>query len=449
MGQKEMRQKEMRPKKMLKASSSALLLAGASGLLAACFFPYFSGESASAGEWQLAVSSEDSWRVMDGENGTDASQNATGPGFAANKEILPITLGVSYYEEQWALENRGNLRRTLRYYESGRTNEDGSRERGSWKEWVDQGVAGIDIGVGPAWDFYEASQARRPVTVAVIDSGIDTSHPDLAGSIWVNTDEIPGYGIDNDGNGYVDDVNGWNFYNGNADVSAAGEEEHGTHGAGTIAAAWDGQGITGIADGNWVKIMVLKVINTQDGQGISEHVKAAIRYAQENGADICNMSMGTTTYDPELEAMIAESPMLFVIAAGNGDETGMGLNLEENPIYPAAYTSENILSVANLMFDGELEESSNYGPVSVDIAAPGTHILSTVPGGYAYLSGTSMSAPEVAGAAALLYSCRLDLDLTGVRNAILASAAPLESLSGKVSAGGMLDVGAAMTYGLR
>ena len=100
------------------------------------------------------------------------------------------------------------------------------------------------------------------------------------------------------------------------------------------------------------------------------------------------------------------------------------------------------------MFDGSLEDSSNYGAASVDIAAPGTHILSTIPGGYGYLSGTSMSAPMVSGAAALIYSCRTDLDLAGVRNAILETATPLEDLAGRVSAGGMLDVGAAVNYGL-
>ena len=315
------------------------------------------------------------------------------------------------------------MQRVMRFYESGSTGADGTWVPGGWREWVEQGVSGIDIGAWPAWNFYEQSGNRRQVTVAIIDSGVDVTHPDLQNSIWVNEDEMPGDGVDNDGNGYIDDVNGWNFYNDNGDVSAASGEEHGTHGAGTIAAAWD-------------------------GQGISDNVKEAIRYAEANGADICNMSMGTSSYDPELEEMIRNSSMLFVVASGNGDWTGRGVNLDETPVYPAAYSSENIISVGNLMFDGSLEDSSNYGAASVDIAAPGTHILSTIPGGYGYLSGTSMSAPMVSGAAALIYSCRTDLDLAGVRNAILETAAPLEDLAGRVSTGGMLDVGAAVNYGL-
>ena len=387
--------------------AAALLLAGAAGVFA-YFSPYIQEEP-----WKLAAN--DSVNAI--ENGPGGS------GTAAGGETLPALEGISYYDDQWALENKGNMQRVMRFYESGSTGADGTWVPGGWREWVEQGVSGIDIGAWPAWNFYEQSGNRRQVTVAIIDSGVDVTHPDLQNSIWVNEDEMPGDGVDNDGNGYIDDVNGWNFYNDNGDVSAASGEEHGTHGAGTIAAAWD-------------------------GQGISDNVKEAIRYAEANGADICNMSMGTSSYDPELEEMIRNSSMLFVVASGNGDWTGRGVNLDETPVYPAAYSSENIISVGNLMFDGSLEDSSNYGAASVDIAAPGTHILSTIPGGYGYLSGTSMSAPMVSGAAALIYSCRTDLDLAGVRNAILETAAPLEDLAGRVSTGGMLDVGVAVNYGL-
>lgn len=111
-------------------------------------------------------------------------------------------------------------------------------------------------------------------------------------------------------------------------------------------------------------------------------------------------------YDEELDAMMWDSSMLFVVSAGNGDYWGRGYDIDAYPVYPAAYSSDNIISVANLMFDGSLEESSNYGGTAVDIAAPGTYILSTVPGGYGFMSGTSMAAPMVTGAAALIYSCR-------------------------------------------
>ena len=117
-----------------------------------------------------------------------------------------------------------------------------------------------------------------------------------------------------------------------------------------------------------------------------------------------------------------------------------------SPVFPASYQADNLISVANLMFDGTLEESSNYGMFSVDLAAPGTYILSAVPGGYGFMSGTSMSAPMVTGTAALIYSCRTDLSLMDVKQAILSTARPLDGLSGMVGTGGMLDAGAAIQY---
>ena len=316
------------------------------------------------------------------------------------------------------------------------------------REVVTDSVNGIDINAEPAWTYYEQTPSRRTVTVALIDTGVDITHSDLAGSIWINEDEIPGDGIDNDGNGYVDDVNGWNFYSNNNQVFLGDEDDHGTHGAGTIAGAWDGQGITGIADGNYVKIMVLKALGSENGQGMAQSVKDAIRYAQANGADICNLSMGTASYDPEMEALMQNSDMLFVVSAGNGDNWGNGYNIDYWPVFPAAYEGDNIIAVGNLMFNGELDESSNFGLFSVDIAAPGTYILSTTPGGYGFMSGTSMAAPMVTGVAALVYSCRTDLSLADVRQAILSSARPMESLTGKVSSGGILDAYGAITYGL-
>lgn len=119
--------------------------------------------------------------------------------------------------------------------------------------------------------------------------------------------------------------------------------------------------------------MVLKALGSENGRGSSDYVKQVIRYAQENGADICNLSMGTSVYDEELDSMIRNSSMLFIFSAGNGNEQGQGYDIDVNPVYPASYTSDNIITVGNLMFDGSLEESSNYGAVSVDIAAPGTY----------------------------------------------------------------------------
>lgn len=370
------------------------------------------------------------------------------------EEVLPPASGNSYYEYQWALKNDGRLQRVTSVYRSGQDGEgqgpgvsqpDGDGGT-SWQKVTDS-VAGVDIRAEEAWNVYEQTSHRRPVTVAIIDTGVDIGHEELAGSLWVNEDEIPGDGIDNDNNGFADDINGWNFYSGNSQVYTGPEDDHGTHGAGIIAAAWDGQGVTGIADSGYVKLMILKVLGSQDGTGVSSNVKRAIRYAQDNGADICNLSIGSLSYDEEMRVLIQNSPMLFVISAGNGDTTGTGYDIDTVPMYPASFPEKNIIAVGNLMFDGNLDESSNYGAVSVDLAAPGTHILSTIPGGYAFMTGTSMAAPMVTGAAALVYSCRTDLSLMEVREALVSSARRLESLEGKVASGGMLDVYGAITYG--
>ncbi len=404
--------------------------------------------------------------------------------YGYREDTLPPAAGNSYYQYQWGLKNDGSLQRIISPRNPRESGTD-QTESHMWDEAPGQGgassgdngdghvpasgdqaqgpgtllpeteaaqritdsVPGIDINIEAAWNIYEQTPERRSVTVAVIDTGVDIGHEELRGSIWLNEDEIPGDGIDNDGNGYIDDVNGWNFYSDSSQVFAGGEDDHGTHGAGTIAAAWDGQGITGIADSRYVKIMVLKVLGSQEGKGISTNVKRAVRYAQDNGADICNLSIGTTTYDEELRNMIRSSPMLFVVSAGNGESADAGYDIDAVPMYPASYPEDNIITVGNLMFDGSLDESSNYGAVSVDIAAPGTHVLGAVPGGYAFMTGTSMAAPMVSGTAAFVYSCRTDLNLLQVREAILRSARYSQQLEGKISTSGMLDAMGAITFG--
>lgn len=308
---------------------------------------------------------------------------------------------------------------------------------------------GIDINVLPAWNLYDQSEEeRRQVVVAVIDTGIDINHPDLKDSIWVNEDEIPGDGIDNDGNGFIDDVNGWNFFHEVNQVYVGKEDDHGTHAAGTIAASRGKTGIAGIADNKYVKIMPVKALGTAYGLGEEEAVINAIHYAEANGASICNLSFGTTQYYPRLEQTMRDSKMLFIVAAGNGDSRGKGIDIDTNPDYPSGFDLDNVISVANLMFDGNLEESSNYGVKNVDIAAPGTYIVScTTNGSYGFMTGTSMAAPMVTGAAAFLYSYRTDISLQDVKPILISTARKLEGLEGKILSGGMLDVYAAITYG--
>lgn len=349
-----------------------------------------------------------------------------------------------YVAYQWALENAGDLK----LVPSSASALHGLGQRGTGNSSGDgvlRAVAGIDINIAPAWEKYEKCGNKKPVIVALIDTGVDFTHPELSGAIWVNEGDIAGDGIDNDGNGYVDDTYGWNFYDNSPQVFTGPDEHHGTHSAGTIAAARNGVGTVGICDPSYVKVMVIKTLGTATGIGTAGNVTKAIRYAQANGADICNLSFGTTKYSEELYQAMKNSGMLFVVAAGNGDASGLGYDIDTRPVYPASFDLENIISVANLQFDGRLDAASNYGMASVDLAAPGNYILSTAPGGgYDYMSGTSMAAPMVSGAAALLTSFAPELTPEEIRACILNSARPLTALQGKMATGGMLDVGAAM-----
>lgn len=300
-------------------------------------------------------------------------------------------------------------------------------------------MAGVDIGAQEAWSIY--GNGSRDVVVSLIDTGIDTSHPDLQGSFWVNADEIPGNGIDDDGNGYIDDTNGWNFYANNNQLYAGTEDSHGTHAAGTIAAqSGNGIGISGIARAGRVKVMVLKALGGNSGLGSSLSVIQAIRYAEANGATICNLSLGTLSNDPALYETIAKSSMLFVAASGNN-----GMDTDVTPCYPASYNLDNVISVGNLTSNGMLHTTSNYGVVSVDLAAPGTYILSTVPGSYGFMSGTSMAAPMVTAAAAMVYTYYDTSSPADVKRTLLSTTAPLPALQGKTATGGMLDLAAALS----
>lgn len=330
---------------------------------------------------------------------------------------------------------------------SGRGNMPGGRMN-PFSNWfhslsnkVTTAVAGVDVDAKDAWSVF--TKTGREVIVAIIDTGFDYTHEDLAASVWTNEKETPGDGVDNDGNGYIDDVYGWDFYNNKAyvyDSKNSSEYDHGTHCAGTIAAAVNNTGIAGIASDANVKIMSIKALGGRDGSGTTESVIDAIKYAESMGAEICNLSFGTSTYDANLESAIKDSNMLFVCAAGNGDDRGVGEDTDTTPLYPASFDLDNIISVANLKCDGSLETSSNYGTSSVDLAAPGTYILSTTAGNdYEYLSGTSMAAPMVTAVAAMVYSYYDDITVLQARQVVLATTESLSSLTGKVATGGMVN----------
>lgn len=396
---------------------------------------------------------------------TAAAPLSSGPGasfqtFAVGPGLINLSPGDHYATYQWGLKNDGEFEmieifKRFQFVDDFYQSKNGDSSiripnpvgPDSMEMRKTMAQKGVDINILPAWELYESAENKRDVIVAVIDTGIDVTHPDLADSMWVNSGEIPGDGIDNDNNGYVDDVYGWNFYGGNNILYNGKEDTHGTHAAGTIAASRDNGGIVGIGDNRHIKVMSLKALGGSEGSGSPEDVIAAIRYAEANGASICNLSFGSGEYSEELAQTMADSSMLFVVAAGNGDELGIGFNIDTSPVYPASFPSANIISVANMMFDGALDTSSNFGTRDVDIAAPGSYILSTAPeNGYAFMSGTSMAAPMVTGVAAMLYSYRTDFTLTDVKNVLLASARKSDLLSGRVTCGGMLDAYAAFVY---
>ncbi|MBR5180473.1 MAG: S8 family serine peptidase [Lachnospiraceae bacterium] len=371
----------------------------------------------------------------------------------------------TYKSSQWALENDGSFTdksglNNSDYYGTGPWDgyPGGNWGRGWYwgfgsKGWsaIEQSsaVEDIDINMDEAREIYSSKSSAKEVVVALIDTGVDYTHEDLADSIWVNEDEIPNNGIDDDKNGFIDDVYGWNFYDNSNKVYTGSSDEHGTHCAGTIAAKTDnGVGIASVTGGTNVKVMVLKALGGSEGTGETISIIQAIRYAEANGASIVNLSLGSYYSDELLYNTIASSSMLFVVASGNGDYyTGRGSNNDTTPCYPASYDLDNIISVANISYDGTLDSSSNYGARSVDLAAPGTSIISTVPGNkYEYLTGTSMSAPFVTAAAALVYSYYENITLSDVKEILLNSVKKLDSLSGKTVSGGMLDVSAALSY---
>ncbi len=298
------------------------------------------------------------------------------------------------------------------------------------------GTPDADIDAPQAWDIQTGSSN---VVIAVIDTGVDYNHVDLAANMWTNPGEIPGNGFDDDGNGYVDDVFGYDFYNDDGDPMD--DNSHGTHCSGTIAAVGNnGVGVVGV---NWTaRIMALKFLSSIGSGSLSDAV-IAIEYAiaaKQNSVPMVAMSnsWGSGDYSEALEdAIVAanNAGILFIAAAGNNAR-----NIDGIPFYPASYDVPNIISVAATDHNDNLANFSNYGPVSVDLAAPGVNILSAVPGGiYGYKSGTSMATPHVAGVAGLIKAQFPGLTYMEIKNRILISVDFKDNLAGKMLAEGRLN----------
>ncbi len=352
-------------------------------------------------------------------------------------------------------------------------------------------LVGADANVWQAWQL---CKGNSDVIVAVIDQGVKPDHEDLAANMWVNPGEIPGNGIDDDGNGYVDDVCGYNFIAGSGTITTSSTLSHGTHVAGTIAAVNNnGLGVNGIAGGSGigdgVRIMSLQCLGSSDsgdsGAGLGGSVRA-MKYAADNGAVICQNSWGYTskvswnTWTRNTYGALRRAMDYFVKYAGvdeNGNQSGpmkggliifaAGNEAVDYPCYPAA--DDAVVSVASYAYSGNAAIYTNYG-TWIDISAPGGDtyvdsnyggVYSTIVGedggsSYGYMQGTSMACPHVSGACALAVSYyygsekRKGLTPEALKAALLSSAAPFRgSLSsayvGKMGAG-MLDTGALLRY---
>jgi subtilisin family serine protease len=319
------------------------------------------------------------------------------------------------FRSQWALHNTGQL----------------------------GGSPDADIDAPEAW---ESATPLSPVVVAVIDTGVDHTHPDLINRMWTNPDEIPGNGRDDDHNGYVDDMHGINTITRSGDP--VDDNGHGTHCAGIIAAERDNDGIGIAGVGEDVQIMALKFLDAS-GSGSTSDAIEAINYAvaeKKKGSPVrvISASWGNLFYSRTLYKAIFTArshDILFVTAAGN-----YGRLNDIHPFYPASYPQDNIIAVAATDDTDHLAPFSSYGSRTVDLAAPGVSIISTVNGGgYAMFSGTSMAAPHVAGVAALLFGQEPEASFLDVKKRILSGVDRVPSLGPKVASGGRLNAYGALT----
>lgn len=299
------------------------------------------------------------------------------------------------------------------------------------------GTVDADIDAPEAWDIFTGS----PNTiVAVIDTGVERTHADLSAQTWTNPGEIAGNGVDDDGNGYVDDVYGYDFYNN--DNNPIDDHGHGTHTAGTIGASGNNTiGVTGV---NWqVKIAALKFLGS-NGSGSTSDAVLAVDYCVTEGIKVSNNSWGGGGFDQSLfDAIQAAQSIghIFVAAAGNGGPDQIGDNNDAIPHYPSSYNLPNLIAVAATDRFDNRSGFSNYGATSVDLGAPGTDIGSTyINGQYVYSSGTSMATPHVTGAVALLMGYRTDFTWQQVRDTIFNTVRPTSAMNGITVTGGVLNL---------
>ncbi len=372
---------------------------------------------------------------------SDPNVESISPDWILKADLVPNDLD----EQLWGLKNTGQQAQKWGEYV----------ENVGYDKFFEAGTSGTDISAIEAWDIKTDSSN---VIVAVIDTGIDYNHEDLSNNMWVNAGEIAGNGIDDDSNGYIDDVYGYNFAYDNSDPMD--DFGHGTHCAGIIAAEGDnGIGITGVS---WnANLMALKVLDGY-GNGYLSDIAKAIIYATNMGAKVSNNSYGSFFNEQELFGRAVASPlkdafraaneagMVAVIAAGNS-KTNLddiySTSEELSAAFPANINLPNIISVVATDADDALAPFSNYGFADADIAAPGVGIYSTMPdNSYDLMSGTSMATPYVAGATALLLSQHPELKPYEVRAIIMETGDSVPNLQDITVSGKRLNLYGALTH---
>lgn len=293
------------------------------------------------------------------------------------------------------------------------------------------GVAAADLNAEKAWSVTTGS---KKVVIAVIDTGIDYNHPDLKNNMWVNEKEIPDNGIDDDGNGYIDDIHGWNAEKNNGNPMDG--NAHGTHCAGTIGAEHNNDvGVAGVM--SEVKLMAVKFLSDSGSGSLADAVES-IDYATKMNVDIMSNSWGGGGYSQVLFDSITAAKkkgIVFVAAAGNDNS-----NNDSRASYPASYQVDNVISVASHTAQDTLSSFSNFGKNSVHVAAPGSNILSTTPGNqYKVFSGTSMATPHVSGVIGLLVAEMGRMPVLDLRERLMATTVPVGAYRKTTQAGGRVN----------
>lgn len=292
-----------------------------------------------------------------------------------------------------------------------------------------------NLGVN-AVEAWSMTKGNAKVIVAVIDTGVDYNHPDIKDNIWKNTREVPGNGVDDEGNGFIDDTHGYNFANSNNDPMDL--HGHGTHVAGIIGASHNSIGIAGVMAK--VSIMPLRVSATRGAKGWSEVAKAII-YAVDNGASVINMSLGEENFYQDVYdaiAYAAKHQVVVVVAAGNSGNTVKN--------YPASYELPNIVAVASVTAANIRSSFSSYGIKNVHVFAPGSQIYSLRPNaGYTFMDGTSMASPVVAGVAGLVIAYHGKRAAPQMRERLMHTSRKLKRLDGMVSSNGVVSAPHAIT----